>query len=231
MGSGFGGDQPSWNRSKALAAARGGARAGKPRWVSNRVRCQAILGFQGKLDLSMAFMMLGSLRMEATITTFVGFLAAFRRSAKARRMGLHRITATVDMYSTQRASARPPQMTRLPPVCRCRWPGEQGPRVRRCLCGPGRPTRAVWRGASRRSCRGCCKGTSTCVRRFHGEVRERHESLRHDRERPLCTPRDAGRMREPLRVYSRPLHLRTIKRQHRMAAISALRTALNRFSG
>ena len=27
------GDQASWNRSKALAAARGGARAGKPRWV------------------------------------------------------------------------------------------------------------------------------------------------------------------------------------------------------
>ncbi|MGH9959393.1 MAG: hypothetical protein ACREBC_20090 [Pyrinomonadaceae bacterium] len=27
------GDQASSNRSKALAAARGGARAGKPRWV------------------------------------------------------------------------------------------------------------------------------------------------------------------------------------------------------
>jgi hypothetical protein len=27
------GDQACWNRSKALAAARGGARAGKPRWV------------------------------------------------------------------------------------------------------------------------------------------------------------------------------------------------------
>ena len=52
--------------------------------------------------------------MQATITTFAGFPAAFRRSAKARRTGLHRIAATVDMYSTQRTSARPPQMTRLP---------------------------------------------------------------------------------------------------------------------
>ena len=34
MGAGIGRDQASWNRSKALAAARGGARAGKPRWVS-----------------------------------------------------------------------------------------------------------------------------------------------------------------------------------------------------
>ena len=33
MGAGIGGDQASWNRSKALAAARGGARAGKPRCV------------------------------------------------------------------------------------------------------------------------------------------------------------------------------------------------------
>ena len=81
----------------------------KPRRVSNGVRCQAILGFQGKLDLSMAFMMLRSLRMQATITTFAGFPAAFRRSAKARRTGLHRIAATVDMYSTQRTSARPPR--------------------------------------------------------------------------------------------------------------------------
>ena len=33
-GAGFGGDQACWNRSKTLAAARGGAQAGKPRWVS-----------------------------------------------------------------------------------------------------------------------------------------------------------------------------------------------------
>ena len=33
MGAGIGRDQASWNRSKALAAARGGARAGKPRCV------------------------------------------------------------------------------------------------------------------------------------------------------------------------------------------------------
>ena len=44
------GIRPAGNRSKALAAARGGTRAGKPRWVSNRVRCQAIFGFQGKFD-------------------------------------------------------------------------------------------------------------------------------------------------------------------------------------
>ncbi len=55
-------------------AARGGARAGKPRWVSNRVRCQAILGFQGVLDVSMAFMMLSSLYMQAT--TLASFPAA-----------------------------------------------------------------------------------------------------------------------------------------------------------
>ena len=67
MDAGIGGDQTSWNPSKALAVARGGARAGKPRWVSNRVRCQAILGFQGVLDLSMAFMMLSSLCMQATV--------------------------------------------------------------------------------------------------------------------------------------------------------------------
>ena len=103
------GARASWNQWKALAGDRGGARADKPRWVSNRVRCQAILGFQGKLDLSMAFMMLRSLRMQATITTFAGFPAAFRRSAKARRTGLQRIAATVDMYSTQRTSARPPR--------------------------------------------------------------------------------------------------------------------------
>ena len=116
MGSGSDGDQASSKRSTALAAVRGGARGGKPRWVSNRVRCQAILGFQGKLDLSIAFMMLRSLRMQATITTFAGFPAAFRGSAKARRTGLHRIAARVNMYSTQRPSARPPQMTRLPPL-------------------------------------------------------------------------------------------------------------------
>jgi len=47
--------------------------------VSNRVRCQAILGFKGVLDLSMAFMMLRSLCMQATITTLTGFPAALRR--------------------------------------------------------------------------------------------------------------------------------------------------------
>ena len=73
------GEKASWNRSKALAAARGGARADKPRWVSNRVCCQAILGFQGVLDLSMAFMMLSSLCMQATITTLAGFPATLRR--------------------------------------------------------------------------------------------------------------------------------------------------------
>ena len=31
-------------------------------------------------------------------------------------------------------------------------------------------------------------GVEEAAERFHGEVRERHESLRHDRERPLCTP-------------------------------------------
>jgi hypothetical protein len=51
-------DQAIWNRSNDRAGDRGGARAGKPRWVSNRVRCQAILGFQGRLDLSMAFMLI-----------------------------------------------------------------------------------------------------------------------------------------------------------------------------
>ena len=33
MGAGIGGDQACWDPSKALAAVRGGARAGKPRWV------------------------------------------------------------------------------------------------------------------------------------------------------------------------------------------------------
>jgi hypothetical protein len=33
MGAGIRRDQARWNRSKALAAARGGARADKPRWV------------------------------------------------------------------------------------------------------------------------------------------------------------------------------------------------------
>ena len=72
-------DQAPWNRSKALATAWGGARAGKPRWVSNRGCRQAILGFQGVLDLSMAFMMLSSLCMQATITTLAGFPAALSR--------------------------------------------------------------------------------------------------------------------------------------------------------
>ncbi|MCA1853666.1 MAG: transcription-repair coupling factor, partial [Beggiatoa sp.] len=31
-------------------------------------------------------------------------------------------------------------------------------------------------------------GVEEAAERFHGEVRERHESLRHDRERPLCKP-------------------------------------------
>jgi hypothetical protein len=52
---------------------------GKPKRVSNRVCCQAILGFQGVLDVSMAFMMLSSLCMQATITTLAGFPAALRR--------------------------------------------------------------------------------------------------------------------------------------------------------
>ena len=56
--------------ARALGAVPG---RDKPRSVSNRVRCQAILGFQGKLDLRIAFMMLRSLRMQATITTFAGF--------------------------------------------------------------------------------------------------------------------------------------------------------------
>ena len=73
------GDQARWNRLKALAAARGSARVDKPRWVSNRVRCQAISGFQGVLDLIMAFMMLSSLCMQATITTLAGFPATLRR--------------------------------------------------------------------------------------------------------------------------------------------------------
>ena len=41
------------NRSNDRAGDRGGARAAKPRWVSNRVRCQAILvRFQGVLNLN-----------------------------------------------------------------------------------------------------------------------------------------------------------------------------------
>ena len=47
--------------------------------------------------MTMAFMMLRSLRMQATITTFAGFPAAFRRSAKAWMTGLHRMAVTVDM--------------------------------------------------------------------------------------------------------------------------------------
>ncbi len=47
-------DQAIGSRSNERAGDRGGARADKPRWVSNRLRCQAILGFQGVLDLSMA---------------------------------------------------------------------------------------------------------------------------------------------------------------------------------
>ena len=31
-------------------------------------------------------------------------------------------------------------------------------------------------------------GVEEVAERFHGEVRERRDSLRHDRERPLCTP-------------------------------------------
>ncbi len=72
-------DQALWSRSNDRAGDRGGARADKPRWVSNRVCCQANVGFQGVLDLSMAFMMLSSLCMQATITTLAGFPAALRR--------------------------------------------------------------------------------------------------------------------------------------------------------
>ena len=75
--------RPFGNRSNGRAGDRGGARADKPRWVSNRVCCEAILGFQGVLDLSMAFMMLSSLCMQATITTLAGFPAAL--SVERRR--------------------------------------------------------------------------------------------------------------------------------------------------
>jgi hypothetical protein len=58
MGGGRGRDQSSIARPRGRS---GGARADESRWVSNRVCCQANLGFQGLLDLSMAFMMLSSL--------------------------------------------------------------------------------------------------------------------------------------------------------------------------
>ena len=82
---------PSLESIEGPGRCSGRCSGGQTEMGEQRVRCQEILGFQGNLDLSMAFMMLRSLRMQVTITTFAGFPAAFRRSAKARRTGLHRI--------------------------------------------------------------------------------------------------------------------------------------------
>ena len=74
-------DQASWNRSKALAAARGGARAGKPRWV----RILAITGgmFDGGDDLQGAAALRALLDVDlehALIKALPGFHPSGRRS-------------------------------------------------------------------------------------------------------------------------------------------------------
>jgi hypothetical protein len=78
MGAGFRGGSGQVESIEGPPVSGAVPQANKPRGVSNRVRCQAILGFQGVLDLSMAFMMLSSLCMQATITTLAGFPAALR---------------------------------------------------------------------------------------------------------------------------------------------------------
>jgi hypothetical protein len=65
------------------------------------------------LCLIMAFIMVSSLRMQATMTTLYGLPARLSFSAKALMSGLQDFALTVAMYSTMRTSARPPQI--------CRW--------------------------------------------------------------------------------------------------------------
>ena len=65
-------------------------------------------------SLSMALRMVNSLRMQATMATFLGLPAAIKRLWKTLIAGLCFIATTAAIYTTARTSARPPQMRRLP---------------------------------------------------------------------------------------------------------------------
>lgn len=56
--------------------------------ANSGVPSQAAWGFHGVLNLSMAFMMVRSLRMQAVMTTLAGLSAVLRRRAKALMSGL-----------------------------------------------------------------------------------------------------------------------------------------------
>ncbi len=74
----------------------------------------------------MAFMIVRSLRMQATMTTLAGFPTCLKRSAEALIAGLQRIAETVVINSTARTSVGLPQTKRLP---RC-FPWLPGPQAR-----------------------------------------------------------------------------------------------------
>ena len=58
--------------------------------------------------------MVSSLRMQATIATFLGLPAAIKRLWKTLITGLCWIATSAAMYTTARTLLRPPQMRRLP---------------------------------------------------------------------------------------------------------------------